>query len=88
MITKERKQEIIQTYGKDPKDTGSPEVQIAILETRIKDLNEHFKTHKKDHHSKLGLIKLVNQRRRLINYLKRKDAERYKNLVRKLGIRK
>ncbi|MCC5816519.1 MAG: 30S ribosomal protein S15 [Leptospira sp.] len=88
MITKEQKQNLIETYGKNPKDTGSTEAQIAILETRIKDLNEHFKKHKKDHHSRLGLIKLVNQRRSLINYLKKKDVDSYKTLIQKLGIRK
>lgn len=88
MISKEQKQSLIQTYGKDTNDTGSTEVQIALIETRIKDLNEHFKKHKKDHHSKVGLIKLVNQRRRLIDYLKKSDADRYKTLIQKLGIRK
>lgn len=88
MITKEHKQTLIETYGKNSQDTGSTEAQIAILETRIKDLNEHFKKHKKDHHSRLGLIKLVNQRRSLINYLKKKDVDRYKTLIQKLGIRK
>lgn len=88
MITKETKQSLIETYGKNSKDTGSTEAQIALLETRIKDLNEHFKKHKKDHHSRLGLIKLVNQRRSLINYLKKKDVDRYRTLIQKLGIRK
>jgi small subunit ribosomal protein S15 len=88
MITKEQKQNLIQTYGKTAKDSGGTEAQIALLEARIKDLNEHFKKHKKDHHSKVGLIKLVNQRRRLIDYLKKKDLDSYKDLIQKLGIRK
>ena len=88
MITKEQKQTLIQTYGKSTKDSGSTEVQIALIETRIKDLNEHFKKHKKDHHSKVGLIKLVNQRRKLIDYLKNTDIDKYKSLIQKRGIRK
>jgi small subunit ribosomal protein S15 len=88
MINKEQKQSLIQSYGKNAQDTGSTEVQIALIETRIKDLNEHFKKHKKDHHSKVGLIKLVNQRRSLINYLKKNSVDRYKTLIQRLGIRK
>lgn len=88
MITKEQKQSLIQTYGKSAQDSGSTEVQIALIETRIKDLNEHFKKHAKDHHSKVGLIKLVNQRRKLIDYLKNTDVDKYKSLIQKLGIRK
>ncbi|WCL48086.1 30S ribosomal protein S15 [Leptospira sp. GIMC2001] len=88
MITKDQKQSLIQTYGKNAQDSGSTEAQIAILETRIKDLNEHFKKHKKDHHSKVGLIALVNRRRSLIEYLKKSDVDRYKTLIQKLGIRK
>lgn len=88
MINKEQKQTLIQNYGKNAQDTGSTEVQIALIETRIKDLNEHFKKHKKDHHSKVGLIKLVNQRRSLINYLKKNSVSRYQTLIQRLGIRK
>ena len=82
------KQEIIKEYGTTEGDTGSPEVQVAILSDRISYLTEHFKTHVKDHHSRRGLLKLVGQRRRLLDYLKRKDADRYSDLIRKLGIRK
>jgi small subunit ribosomal protein S15 len=87
-ITKEKKEELIGTYKKHEKDTGSPEVQIAILTERISNLTEHFQTHKKDHHSRRGLLKLVGQRRRLLDYLKRKDIERYRDIIGKLGIRK
>jgi small subunit ribosomal protein S15 len=87
-ITKEKKEELIGSYKKHEKDTGSPEVQIAILTERISNLTEHFKTHKKDHHSRRGLLKLVGQRRRLLDYLKRKDIERYRDIIGKLGIRK
>jgi small subunit ribosomal protein S15 len=87
-LTKARKQEIIATYRTHETDTGSPEVQAALLTERINYLTEHFKTHAKDHHSRRGLLKLVSQRRRLLDYLKREDAERYAELVRKLGIRK
>lgn len=87
-LTKERKQEIIAAYRVHESDTGSPEVQAALLSERINYLTEHFKTHAKDHHSRRGLLKLVSQRRRLLDYLKRQDAERYAELVRKLGIRK
>lgn len=88
MITKEQKQEIISTFGKNPKDTGSTAVQIALLDARIRDLNEHFKVHKKDHHSKTGLIKLVNQRRKLINYFKKTAPDEYKSFIQRLGIKK
>lgn len=87
-LTKERKQEIIAAYRVHETDTGSPEVQAALLSERINYLTEHFKTHAKDHHSRRGLLKLVSQRRRLLDYVKRQDAERYAALVRKLGIRK
>ncbi len=87
-LTKARKQEIIAAYRVHETDTGSPEVQAALLSERINDLTEHFKTHVKDHHSRRGLLKLVSQRRRLLDYVKRQDAERYAELVRKLGIRK
>lgn len=82
------KAEIVNDYKTHEKDTGSPEVQIALLTRRIVDLTEHFKTHKKDHHSRRGLLKLVSQRRRQLNYLKRTDLTRYKTLIGKLGLRK
>ena len=87
-LAKEQKRDLIDTYKIHEKDTGSPEVQIALLSGRITYLTEHFKTHQKDHHSRRGLLKLVGQRRRLLNYLKRKDIERYKAIIDKLGIRK
>ncbi len=83
-----RKREIIDRFKTHSGDTGSPEVQIAILTTRIKDLTEHFKTHKKDHSSRRGLLKLVGQRRRLLDYLKRRDVGRYRKLIQELGLRK
>jgi len=86
-LTKEVKQAIIAEYGNDEKDSGSPEVQIALLTQRIKDLTEHLKTHKHDHHTRRGLLKLVGQRKRLLNYLKKKDIEGYRELIAKLGIR-
>jgi small subunit ribosomal protein S15 len=88
VLTNERKGELIGTYRTHAADTGSPEVQVALLSERINYLTEHFKTHVKDHHSRRGLLKLVGQRRRLLDYLKRKDADRYGELIRKLGIRK
>ena len=88
MITTEMKKEIITKYGKTPEDTGSPEVQIALLSARITELTEHLKTHKKDHHSRRGLLKMVGQRRGLLDYLKRKDIERYRAIIEKLGLRK
>ena len=87
-MSNERKAEVISSYRTHDSDTGSPEVQVAILSDRINYLTEHFKTHVKDHHSRRGLLKLVGQRRRLLDYLKRKDASRYADLIRKLGIRK
>ena len=87
-MTKERKQEIIETYKRDEKDTGSPEVQIALLTERINELTEHLKVHKKDNHSRRGLLKMVGKRRNLLNYLAKKDEEAYKDLVKKLGLRK
>ncbi len=87
-ITAERKAELIHTHARSSHDTGSAEVQVAILSERIANLTEHFKTHKKDHHSRRGLLKLVGQRRRLLDYLKDKDAGRYKKLIDNLGIRK
>ena len=88
MITKEIKQQIIAEYQLKEGDTGSPEVQIAVLTYRINDLNEHLKTHKKDHHSRRGLLKMVGQRRNLLAYLKDKDLERYRTLIARLGLRK
>jgi small subunit ribosomal protein S15 len=87
-ITAERKSEVIKTHAKKPGDTGSPEVQVAILSERIANLTEHFKTHVKDNHSRRGLLKLVSQRRQLLDYLKRADEPRYKTLIEKLGIRR
>ena len=87
-LTKDRKTGIIGDYRKHDSDTGSPEVQVAILSERINYLTEHFKVHAKDHHSRRGLLMLVGQRRRLLDYLKSKDSERYADLIRRLGIRK
>ena len=87
-FTKDRKTPIINDYRTHDGDTGSPEVQVALLSERINYLTEHFKTHAKDHHSRRGLLKLVGQRRRLLDYLKSKDSERYAELIRRLGIRK
>jgi small subunit ribosomal protein S15 len=84
----EQKKEILGKFGVHPTDTGSPEIQIALLSERIKYLTEHFKTHKKDHHSRRGLLKLVGQRKRMLSYLRKKDAERYRTLIQELGIRK
>ena len=88
MITKEIKQQIIKEYALKEGDTGSPEVQIAILTYRINDLNEHLKMHKKDHHSRRGLLKMVGQRRNLLAYLKDNDLDRYRALIARLGLRK
>ena len=88
MISKEKKAAIIAEYGRKPGDTGSPEVQIAILTARITELTEHLKVNQKDHHSRRGLLKMVGQRRNLLNYLKNKDIERYRNLIARLGLRK
>lgn len=88
VLTPEVKKEIIDRFKTNEKDTGSSEVQIALLSSRIKHLTEHFKVHKKDNHSRRGLLKLVGQRRRLLNYLKKKNAEKYKGLIKELGIRK
>ena len=87
-ITAERKQELIKEYAKGSADTGSPEVQVAILTERIVNLTEHFKTHKKDNHSRRGLLKLVSQRRRLLDYVKSRDEARYRELIERLGIRR
>lgn len=88
MIDKEKKAQIIDEFKRHEGDTGSPEVQIAILTYRINDLNEHLKQHKKDHHSRRGLLKMVGQRRNMLNYLKNKDVERYRALIARLGLRK
>jgi small subunit ribosomal protein S15 len=87
-LSKDRKTDIISSYKTHTADTGSPEVQVALLSERINYLTEHFKAHAKDHHSRRGLLKLVGQRRRLLDYLKRKDTDRYAELIRRLGIRK
>ena len=88
MITKEIKQQIIKDYQLKEGDTGSPEVQIALLTKRINDLTEHLKVHKKDHHSRRGLLKMVGQRRSLLAYLTKVDIERYRSIIARLGIRK
>ena len=88
MISKEKKAEIIKTYGRTPEDTGSPEVQVALLTARIVELNEHLKENKKDHHSRRGLLKMVGKRRGLLDYIKENDVEEYRALIEKLGIRK
>ncbi|KHM51535.1 MAG: 30S ribosomal protein S15 [Anaerovibrio sp.] len=88
MLTNEAKQEIMQKYAVHEGDTGSPEVQIAVLTARISYLTEHLKEHKKDHHSRRGLLKMVGHRRRLLAYLNKKDIERYRAIVSKLGLRK
>ncbi len=88
MLATEKKQEIINNFKKHEGDTGSPEVQIALLTERIVYLTEHFKVHKKDHHSRRGLLKLVGQRRRMLDYLKSRDLDRYKKVIEQLGIRR
>ncbi len=88
MLDAEKRQGVISQYKLHEKDTGSPEVQIALLSARIEYLTEHFKVHKKDHHSRRGLLKLVGQRRRLLDYVKRKDVERYRAVIQRLGLRK
>lgn len=88
MLDAETKQQIIDEYKVHDADTGSPEVQIALLSNRITYLTDHFRTHKKDHHSRRGLLKIVGQRRRLLDYLKKNDVERYKTIITKLGIRR
>jgi small subunit ribosomal protein S15 len=88
VMTPEKKKSIIENFSTHPSDTGSPEVQIALLSERISYLTEHFKTHQKDHHSRRGLLKLVGQRRQLLNYLKRKSVDRYNTVVERLGLRR
>ncbi|MBT3310058.1 MAG: 30S ribosomal protein S15 [Gammaproteobacteria bacterium] len=87
-VNAEQKSEIVKKYQRAEGDTGSPEVQVAILSARIQDLTGHFKEHKKDHHSRQGLLKMVNQRRKLLDYLKRKDSSRYASLISELGLRR
>lgn len=87
-MTKEKKIEIINKYGVTPNDTGSPEVQIALLTQRIKELTEHFKINPKDHHSRRGMLKMIGRRKGLLSYLKSKDIERYRTLIESLGLRK
>ena len=88
MLNKEEKVKIVNSFKVHPKDTGSPEVQIALLTNRINYLSEHFSTHKKDHHSRTGLMKMVGQRKRLLEYLKQQDVKRYESLIKKLKLRK
>jgi small subunit ribosomal protein S15 len=87
-VTAERKQELVSRFGKAPGDTGSAEVQIALLTERINELTQHLRTHGKDHHSRRGLLMMVGKRRRLLNYLQRKDLEGYRALIRELGLRR
>jgi small subunit ribosomal protein S15 len=87
-VTAERKAALIKDYAKTKNDTGSPEVQVAILSERIANLTEHFKTHKKDNHSRQGLLKMVSQRRRLLDYVKSRDVARYQAIIEKLGLRR
>ena len=88
MLTEEKKKEAIGNFQAHESDTGSPEVQVALLSARIEYLTEHFKIHKKDHHSRRGLLKLVGKRRRLLDYLKTKDIERYRKIIKRLGLRR
>jgi small subunit ribosomal protein S15 len=88
MLTPETKSEVVQKFKTHDGDTGSPEVQVALISERINHLDSHFKAHKKDHHSRRGLLMLVGRRRRLLDYLKRKDVTRYKNLIKRLGLRR
>jgi len=87
-LTVQQKQEIITKFGAKANDTGSPEVQVALLSARINELTGHFTTHKKDHHSRQGLLKMVNERRQMLDYLRKKDGDRYQSLIEKLGLRK
>ena len=88
MISTEQKQQLVEAHGASAQDTGKPEVQIALFTARINDLTEHLKRHKKDHTSRLGLLKMVGKRRRLLNYLMDRDIERYRSVIKELGIRK
>lgn len=87
-LTVEQTAKVIEEYRREPNDTGSPEVQVALLSARINHLSDHFKSHKQDHHSRRGLLKMVNQRRRLLNYLKARDQARYQSLIERLGLRR
>ncbi len=87
-LSSEQKRQVIEAYQRAPGDTGSPEVQVALLTARIKHLTEHFKTHIHDHHSRQGLMKMVAQRRKLLDYLRREDVQRYQQLITRLGLRK
>ena len=87
-VSAEQKQQIITEHGRGANDTGSPEVQVALLTARIKDLTEHFASHKQDHHSRRGLVRMVNSRRKLLDYLKSKDLDRYRALIKTLGLRR
>jgi small subunit ribosomal protein S15 len=87
-LSTERKSSIVKEYGRGDADTGSPEVQVALLSARITDLTEHFSEHKRDHHSRKGLLMLVNKRRKLLDYLKKKDQDRYQDLIKRLGLRR
>ncbi len=88
MLDSEKRKDVINNFRLNEADTGSPEVQIALLSARIEYLTEHFKSHKKDHHSRRGLLKLVGKRRRLLDYLRKKDVERYRSVIQRLGLRK
>jgi len=88
MLASEKKRKVVEAFRIHEKDTGSPEVQVALLSERIRELTEHFKVHKGDHHSRRGLLKMVGRRRRLLEYVKKKDVERYKKLISRLGLRK
>jgi len=87
-LSGEQKVQLVKDYGQSPKDTGSPEVQVALLTNRINELQDHFKSNKKDHHSRRGLLSMVNRRRKLLDYLKGKDQERYRELISRLGLRR
>ena len=87
-ISAEQKETVVSEYQRAPKDTGSPEVQVALLSAKIKDLTEHFKIHNRDHHSRQGLLRMVNRRRKLLDYLKEKDIDRYRTLIERVGLRR
>ena len=87
-LTAQQKKDIVTKFGAKANDTGSPEVQVALLSARINELTEHFSAHKKDHHSRQGLLKMVNERRQMLDYLRKKDGDRYQSLIEKLGLRK
>lgn len=87
-LSAEKKQEVVKEFQREPGDTGSPEVQIALLTARIQHLSSHFADHKQDHHSRRGLLKMVNQRRKLLSYVKRKDLKRYQDIISRLGLRR